>query len=84
MEDDIVGMITAPVNPPHKWNVSDPILAGSLVQVSTRQSGTVVMKLEDECCDLCQEMDKVSITIQKKIIALLRLAGSNIKVDWEA
>lgn len=43
---------------------------------------TKAQKFKWDGCYICKEMTKLPLVIQKKIIALMRLAGSSIKVDW--
>lgn len=40
-------------------------------------------KFKWDSCFMCREMTKLPLVIQKKIVALMRLAGSQLKVDFE-
>ncbi len=39
-------------------------------------------KFKWDGCYMCMEMTKLSLPIQKMIVALMRLAGSPIRIDW--
>ncbi|KKM46869.1 hypothetical protein LCGC14_1559220 [marine sediment metagenome] len=73
MSDYIVGYMAVNV---HDWKIGDP------VYVNHSSAGHVMMLTNDKCCNLREEYNKLSTPIKKKIIALMRIAGSGIKVDW--
>ncbi len=72
-ERDIVGYIS----------VRQETREGDLVTVDVHNVGGVALLVtRKDCCDLREEYNKLSTPIKKKIISVMRIGGSKIKVDF--